>query len=378
MKKTLTILLIACMLLLVACGEKPDPEPVPETSSSAEPSSAAETVDTAIDYMVLVNKQNALPDGWEDALETVHMTNSIGDDVEVEAKAYDAYLRLKADLESEGIYVDLDSAYRSVAEQTRIMNSFIEEYGEDYAIMTVATPGCSEHHTGLALDLYLIVDGQDIVKNEDLVQYPEIWAKIHEKLADYGFILRYLEGKEDITTYSYEPWHIRYIDDVDTAKEIMAAGITLEEYFGEAGSYEGGKGMVVGEKIKIDDITEFYYTYASSTFPPDYLRYRFFVENGTYWFHYEVREGEHWPLTEEDITVSVDVELSQKQWQEFFDLIKGGSVTKREESADAGDAGPWMYIYWKKDKSKYQVYEFKSYASQKAFEKYCEKLAEKK
>ena len=223
MKRLFALLLTGCMVfLLVACsGKKADPEPIPETSSAA-------TIDntSVIDYMVLVNKQHALPDGWEEALETVHMTNSIGDDVEVEKKAYDAYLRLKADLEDEGVYVDLDSARRSVAEQIRIMNDFIEKYGEEYAVMTVATPGYSEHHTGLALDLYLIVDGVDIVENEDLVQYPEIWAKIHEKLADYGFILRYLDGKEDITTYSYEPWHIRYIDDVDTAKEIMAAGIT--------------------------------------------------------------------------------------------------------------------------------------------------------
>ena len=98
----------------------------------------------------------------------------------------------------------------------------------------VAVPGFSEHHTGLALDLYLIIDGKDVVLNEDMVQYPEIWEKIHAKLADHGFILRYLEGKEDITGYSYEPWHIRYIDDPAVAKEIMDEGITLEEYLGVA------------------------------------------------------------------------------------------------------------------------------------------------
>lgn len=65
------------------------------------------------------------------------------------------------------------------------------------------------------------------------VQYPEIWAKIHAKLADHGFILRYLDGKEAITGYSYEPWHIRYVNDVTIAKEIMDKGITLEEYLGK-------------------------------------------------------------------------------------------------------------------------------------------------
>ena len=62
-----------------------------------------------------------------------------------------------------------------------------------------------------------------------MVQYPEIWEKIHEKLADYGFILRYLEGKEHITGYGYEPWHIRYVGDPETARSIMADGLTLEE-----------------------------------------------------------------------------------------------------------------------------------------------------
>ena len=191
-----------------------------------------EEVASGIDYMALVNKLHPLPDGWEDALEIVHMNNSLGDDVEVEKKAYDAYLRLKDDLAAEGVYVDLDSARRSIAAQQDIMDRFIEKYGADYAAKTVATPGYSEHHTGLALDLYLNIDGEDVYLNEDMVQHPEIWAKIHEKLPEYGFILRYLEDKEHITGYGYEPWHIRYIDDPDTARDIMSRGITLEEYLG--------------------------------------------------------------------------------------------------------------------------------------------------
>ena len=179
-----------------------------------------------IDYLALVNKLNPLPDGWEDALETVTITNSVGDEVEVEKKAYDAYLALKEDLEeNEGIYLELDSARRSVAAQQDIMDRFIEKYGADYAAKTVATPGYSEHHTGLALDLYFKLkddNGEftDVYYNEDMVRYPEIWEKIHARLADYGFILRYLEGREHITGYGYEPWHIRYIDSPEIAKEI--------------------------------------------------------------------------------------------------------------------------------------------------------------
>lgn len=117
---------------------------VSQAASTSTAEKAAEQAES-INYLALVNKQNPLPDGWEDALETVHMTNSIGDDVEVEKKAYDAYLKLKEDLEKEGIFVDLDSARRSVAEQQRIMDDFTQKYGADYALKTVATPGYSAH-----------------------------------------------------------------------------------------------------------------------------------------------------------------------------------------------------------------------------------------
>jgi D-alanyl-D-alanine carboxypeptidase len=217
MTKTFAVLLTICLMLFsVSIAEGSD-----------------------IDYLVLVNKLNPLPDGWEDTLETVHVTNSVGDDVEVEAKAFTAYEKLKADLETnDGIFLELDSARRSVAAQQKIMDNFIEKYGADYAAKTVATPGYSEHHTGLALDLYFKLRGEDggftdVYYNEDMVQYPEIWEKIHMKLANYGFILRYLKDKEYITGYGYEPWHIRYVGDVDTAKQIMSQpGMTLEVWLG--------------------------------------------------------------------------------------------------------------------------------------------------
>ncbi len=195
--------------------------------------------------MVLVNKLNKVPEDWEKNLETVHITNSVGDDVEVEKKAFEAYEKLKADLEeTEGIYLELDSALRGAEVQQEIMDDFIEKYGADYAARTVALPGYSEHHTGLALDLYFKLkdeDGSfiDFYYNEDIVQYPEIWEKIHARLAENGFILRYPEGKEHITGYGYEPWHIRYINDPETAGKIMSRpGMTLEVWLGAASDHE--------------------------------------------------------------------------------------------------------------------------------------------
>ncbi|MBQ4046271.1 MAG: M15 family metallopeptidase, partial [Lachnospiraceae bacterium] len=220
MKTILCFLLSACMFLtLSACAGKKEERP--ETSAESEKQTETEQnagtdqktetrqsevteqgASGGIDYLALVNKLNPLPDGWEDALETVTVSNSLGDEVEVEAKAYEAYERMRDDLEkNDGIYIELDSARRSIAAQQDIMDRFIEKYGADYASKTVAQPGYSEHHTGLALDLYLIIDGKDVVENEDMIQYPEIWEKIHAKLADYGFILRYPKG----SGYMYEP-----------------------------------------------------------------------------------------------------------------------------------------------------------------------------
>ncbi len=221
--RLLAVILSAVMICMMFTGCGSD-------KTADESSETAVNDGSGIDYMVLVNKENKLPDGWEEALDTVKIKDSQGWDVEVEKTAYEAYLKLKEDLEKDDVRVDLDSAYRSVKEQKRIVKEFTEKYGKDYVKEYVAVPGYSEHHTGLALDLYLNIDGKDIYENEDMVKYPEVWAKIHKKLADYGFILRYMEGKEDITGYSYEPWHIRYIDDVDAAKEIAEKGITLEEY----------------------------------------------------------------------------------------------------------------------------------------------------
>ena len=243
MKKAFSTVLALCLCITAAvfsgCGASN--QPAATEPAATGPATADEVKSGEIDYMALVNKTHKLPDDWEKKLQTVHMTNSVGDDVEVEKKSYDAYLKLKADLEKDGVFVDLDSARRSVADQQRIMDEFTEQYGKDYALKTVATPGFSEHHTGLALDLYLIIDGKDVTENEDMVKYPEVWDKIHAKLSGYGFILRYLDGREYITGYGYEPWHIRYIDDPEKAREITDKNITFEEYLG---AYKGGKAVI--------------------------------------------------------------------------------------------------------------------------------------
>ena len=228
----LSFLLTGCLTVTL-----PAHETEKETDSMIE-TEAGQTGET--DYLVLVNRLHPLPEGWEENLDTVMTTNSLGDDVEAERNTYNAYLRLKEDLEKNcGIYLELDNGYGGVATQQEIMDDFTKRYGADYAAKTVAPPGCSEHHTGLALDLYFRIKAEDgsytdVYYNEDMTkdEYLELWETVHAKLADYGFILRLPEGREHITGYGYEPWHIRYVNDVDLAKEITAEDITLEEYLG--------------------------------------------------------------------------------------------------------------------------------------------------
>ena len=183
-----------------------------------------------IDYLTLVNKQNKLPDNWEEVVNLVETKNFQDETIKVEKEALEKFNELRDDLLKEGVDIELDSVYRSVKRQQEIWDEFSEEYGEEYTKKYVAVPGYSEHHTGLAIDVCLKKDGKFIYENNEMTAEKEIFAKVHAKLADYGFILRYLEGKEDITGYGYEPWHLRYIRDKEIAKEIMSKGLTLEEY----------------------------------------------------------------------------------------------------------------------------------------------------
>ena len=177
-----------------------------------------------MNYLVLVNKNNKFEDK---NLDLVDCKDILGKPIKVERTAYNAYLELKKFLETKNIFIEIDSSYRSLEEQQRILDDTIRESGIEHASKYVAPVGYSEHHTGLAIDLALVVDGKKIADDgtNDLFDYDDIYREIHKYLQDFGFILRYPEGKESITGYNYEPWHIRYVGDV--AKDINS---TFEEY----------------------------------------------------------------------------------------------------------------------------------------------------
>ena len=187
-------------------------------------------------YFVLVNKTHKLPEGWENVVDIITVENSLGEELQIEQKTYDAYCALRNELLDEyDIQIELDSVYRSVEEQQEIWDDWSAdpEKGEDYCKKYLAVPGYSEHHTGLAVDIFIMKDGKEIRENDDMIADTDDFAIIHQLLPRYGFILRYPDNKDYVTGYAYEPWHLRYIDDTLLANAITATGIAFEECFDE-------------------------------------------------------------------------------------------------------------------------------------------------
>ncbi len=140
-----------------------------------------------------------------------------------------------------------------------------------------------------------------------------------------------------------------------------------------------GKNLLVGTDIGPEKITDFYYTEENINYDAYYQRYRFYVEDGKHLFFHETRErpNDYGPCTQDDTTQTGTISLTDDQWEEFITLVNGGTVKAREESYEAGGTGPWTYLYWTDDKSKYQQYSFASYGKEKEFEEFCLTLAPK-
>ena len=178
---------------------------------------------------LLVNKNNKIKDTYLNKINLVKTKDIDNNDIYLEEETYNSYLKLRNFLLLKNIEIGISSAYRSITNQIDIYRELKEMYGEEYAKLTVATPGYSEHHTGLAIDINIKVDGKYPQNNKELEQQAKYYENIFKYLKDFGFILRYPKGKEKITGYNYEPWHIRYVGFLP-ANLIMNNNLTLEEY----------------------------------------------------------------------------------------------------------------------------------------------------
>lgn len=186
-----------------------------------------------MDLLMIVNKENRLSKKFV-PIDLVEIKTMIPGSVEVDRKIYlnkivaEKWMELKKYVEKLGYKIDISSGYRSYEYQEKLFNKFINQKGIEQALKLVALPGTSEHQTGLCFDYEKVYMEDNKIKsslNELDMEY-----KIVKDIAyKYGFIIRYPKGKEKITGYSFEPWHLRYVG-CETAKIIYENNITLEEY----------------------------------------------------------------------------------------------------------------------------------------------------
>lgn len=183
------------------------------------------------DYLILVNGENKLPLGFEETVELITVENAAGNPCKVEKKTYAAFLALQEDLlQNDGIQTKLLGAYRTLKQQEDAFEIYRIKFGLEYATKYAAKPGHSEHHTGLAIDVGILLDGKLYRTIEDILSIEHLFKIVHKKLPAYGFILRYPKGKESVTKIAYEPWHFRYIESSEIAKELTQKGLCFEEY----------------------------------------------------------------------------------------------------------------------------------------------------
>ena len=198
--------------------------------------------------MFLVNKQNPLPDDYDNMIET-ELVYEGDKDGYIDKRAASYVKNMFAAAKEDGIDLWVISSYRTIDYQQQNFDRSVQQrmdngmtYDDAYAdtLREVAMPGESEHNAGLAMDIMSIeYTSMDDAGFENTKAFE--WLDKHA--AEYGFILRFPKDKESITEIIYEPWHYRFVG-VYYANEIKKSGLCLEEYFAERGwTDEDGKAV---------------------------------------------------------------------------------------------------------------------------------------
>ncbi|WP_062379715.1 M15 family metallopeptidase [Demequina pelophila] len=212
-----------------AASTEPSPEASsPEASADADgfDMEAYSLTDPASPWVV-VNKRRPMEP--EDYVPTDLVTiPGMPSGATMRAEAAEALGRMHADAVADGAAFTISTAYRGYDHQSSLYWGYVNRSGQASADTYSARPGHSEHQTGLAADMHdggacdLLACFGDTAAGR--------WADAHAW--EYGFVIRYAEGKDAITGYEYEPWHLRYVGP-ELAAEMHARGVwTLEEFFG--------------------------------------------------------------------------------------------------------------------------------------------------
>lgn len=184
-------------------------------------------LDTPVSPWIVINKIRPLDPQDYVPPELSKLSGLPGGDQFLIPEAADALRALHAAADAEGAGFRISTAYRSYEQQLGIFNSYVSRWGRERAENYAARPGYSEHQTGRAVDIYTTQECKLLACFADTAAAKFVAAHAHE----YGFIVRYPEGKTDVTGYDYEPWHLRYVG-VELATEMFTYGpYTLEEFF---------------------------------------------------------------------------------------------------------------------------------------------------
>ena len=174
--------------------------------------------------LMLVNKYHNLTKEYlPNDLVKIKNYYAYGDN-EIKKEVYESFLKMWNDAKEENLSLIITSAYRDYSYQEKLWNSYSNSKGENWADSVAARAGFSEHQTGLALDIVTYGSTMNNFENSDEFKW------LSKNAYKYGFILRYPKGKEDITGYSYESWHYRYVGK-EVAKIIHDEEITFDEYY---------------------------------------------------------------------------------------------------------------------------------------------------
>ena len=195
------------------------PEPTPLPNELIDPASVT----------VLVNKTHSLPADYVPANLVTPYVLSISDVIQVSDLAADQLKEMVSAANESEVTLYLTSGYISYETQDDYFNDRAGMVGEAEANKVIAKAGYSEHQTGLAFDFS---DNASGTATTTAFAETEAGKWLIEHAWEYGFIMRYPEGKEAITGYSYQPWHFRYLGtDVAKAMHDIAPDLTMEEYY---------------------------------------------------------------------------------------------------------------------------------------------------
>ncbi len=175
-------------------------------------------------YDILINKLHPITKKLPFKL--VDAYSEYKKELKLEKKTYENYKRLRRYMEKNHYDMEIESGYRSSSYQEKLFNDLVAKKGLEYATNHIALKNTSEHESGLAIDICFKIDETYVIEYDIPTKYYNI---LHSICSRYGFIIRYPKDKEDITGYSYEPWHIRYVGR-RLAKKLTKHNITLEEW----------------------------------------------------------------------------------------------------------------------------------------------------